>query len=67
MPSNDTFTCAICGGTFPYERETWSAEEARAELERDYPGTSTSDCEQVCDDCYQKFDRWANEQGIKAV
>ena len=43
-----TFTCAVCGGTF-YAGQT--EEEARAELERRFPGTDVSHCAVVCDEC----------------
>jgi hypothetical protein len=45
-----TYKCSECGGV--YESE-WTEEEANAELERDFPGTSIEECDVVCDNCYQ--------------
>ena len=47
-----TFTCAMCDGVFEIE---WTEEEARAELERYFPGKKAEDCDQVCDVCWEKI------------
>lgn len=41
--------CAWCNKTFLSECEE---AEARAELERDFPGAALEDCELVCHSCY---------------
>ncbi len=47
---DETFICALCGGEFL----PGDSDEALKELEENFPGTSTDDCRQVCDDCYDK-------------
>ena len=49
--TSDTFTCELCGGTFP---KAWSDAEAQAEAVTngfDIQG----DTAVVCDDCYDKI------------
>lgn len=50
---SDTFTCAICDGTF---LKGWSEEEAEAEFVQNF-GISKDDVptDLVCDDCYHKM------------
>ena len=43
------FTCALCGGTFPY---LWTEEEAQAEYAALFPEEPIEEQEVVCDDCY---------------
>ncbi len=43
--------CDLCGKVFD---SAWSAEEAKAEKERDFPGVPLEDCAVICDECYQK-------------
>ncbi len=48
----DTYTCAVCAGTFSYG---WSEEEALAELKENFGDIPKEDCDIVCDDCYKKM------------
>jgi hypothetical protein len=50
-----SFTCSRCKGTF---EKGWSEEEAAAELARDFAGHRQEDCDELCEDCYQRFMRW---------
>jgi hypothetical protein len=45
----DTYTCAMCGGTF---EKGWSDEDAAAELEANCPGMPREACAIICDDCF---------------
>lgn len=47
-----TYQCAACGETF---EKGWSDEEAAAELEANFSGVATDDCDLVCDGCYQRL------------
>jgi hypothetical protein len=47
-PSN-TYTCALCGGTF---EKGLTDEEALAEKDALFPGVPLEDCDIVCDDCF---------------
>jgi len=47
-----TYTCALCKGVFEFG---WSDEEAKAELEENFEGFTTEECDVVCDDCYKKM------------
>lgn len=49
---NDTFTCAMCKGTY---EKGWSDEEAEAELGETFEGFTPDECEVVCDDCYKEI------------
>jgi hypothetical protein len=48
----DTFTCAVCHGTF---EKGWSDDEAKEELSNTFPGFDTDECDLVCDDCFKKM------------
>lgn len=49
MARDDTFTCALCKGTFEKGR---SDAEAAAELGQNFPGFAAHECDLVCDTCY---------------
>lgn len=50
---SDTFTCAICGGTF--DSDPADTEEAlAAQLTEEFPGFAPEECDRACDGCYQK-------------
>ncbi len=44
------YTCAVCEETFL--KDDFTEEEQLAELNKNYPGYTTEECELVCDDCY---------------
>lgn len=46
----DQYQCAKCKGVFKKE---WSDEEAKAEHDRDFPGSPLETACVVCDDCYK--------------
>ena len=46
-----TFICAMCKGEFDID---WTEEEAEAELKEEFGDINKEDCEQVCDDCWEK-------------
>lgn len=52
MSEKQSYTCSVCGETFD---KGWSDEEAEAELTSTFPGQDKSECEIVCDDCYQEI------------
>ena len=63
---NNEFKCVICEKTF---EKAQTEEEAEAELEDNYPGYSTEECELVCGDCYdipyfKKERKMRNYEGI---
>ena len=45
-----TYTCAMCG----HVDECRPEEETEAELKAEFGDVSKEDCEQVCDDCWEK-------------
>jgi len=47
--TNNEYTCEKCQGTFI---KGWSDEEAKAELDRNFPGMEIENCAMICDDCY---------------
>lgn len=47
----ETYTCAVCRGTF---EKGWSEEEAQAELKQDF-NVPVEQCDIVCDDCYKEM------------
>jgi len=49
---NNQYTCAVCGETFD---SGWSDEEAKAELEEDFPDHDITECAIVCDGCYKRL------------
>lgn len=48
----NTFTYAICDGTF---EKGWSEEEAIAELHEVFGDYHPDECATVCDDCFEKI------------
>lgn len=48
----ETFTCAVCDGTFEKE---WTDEEAMAEATGIFGDQLGDDPEVVCDDCFNKM------------
>lgn len=48
------FQCYKCKGVF---EKGWSDEEALAELAHNFAAPQ-EDCELICDDCYQDFQKW---------
>ncbi len=50
MKKNE-YKCKVCKGVFLKE---WSDEEARLEMERDFPNLPKGEQATVCDDCYKK-------------
>ena len=59
----DQFRCSLCGGVFDCE---WSEEEALAELEADW-GVPKEECDEVCDDCYEKIKPPTANEAMAAV
>jgi len=54
--SDNTFTCARCGGLF---EKDWSDEEAMAEHADRYKSTiPIEECSLVCEDCYNNLPAW---------
>ena len=49
---SNQYICALCKRTFD---KGWSDEEAKTELNENFPGFETDDCDLVCDDCYKKM------------
>lgn len=49
---SETYKCAACGETFS---KGWSEAEAIDELNDNFPGFTTDECDIVCDDCYKKM------------
>lgn len=47
-----TFTCDLCGGTFP---KGWSDEEAAAEAEGLFSPAELEATSVVCDDCFRRI------------
>lgn len=47
-----SFKCNICEGVF--EKEL-TDEEAKKQLEKEFPGWTTDQCDLICDDCYNKL------------
>lgn len=56
---NSEYQCAICKGVFVKE---WSDEEALAETQLYWTGSTQEDCAVVCDDCWEKI---KPERGIQ--
>lgn len=52
--TDQTYTCAACGGTFSTD---WSEEEAKAEAAETFPDAveAGQNFHVVCDVCYQKM------------
>ena len=50
----DTYKCAVCGGVF---EKGLTEEEAQAELKENFGDIPVSECDIVCDDCYQEIVR----------
>lgn len=48
---SNTYTCALCGGTF---NKGWSDEEAEAELASTF-AVPKDECDLVCDNCYKEM------------
>ncbi len=56
----EEYECALCHGTF---EKDWTDEEALAEYEATFTEEERQDVrEVVCDDCYKKIMKWANER-----
>lgn len=55
-----TYVCAVCGGTFA---AAWSAEEAAAEREANFPGLEEAAADLVCDPCFKRLpvEEWRRE------
>lgn len=51
MSSPNEYTCAMCGNTYT---KAWSDEEAKAELEENFPDFEADACDIMCDDCYKR-------------
>ena len=51
MNSNQ-FKCAVCHKIFD---KGLTDAEAEKQLEKEFPGQITEDCDLVCDDCYKKM------------
>lgn len=51
----EKFYCQSCHKTF--ERK-WTDKEAYKELFQNYPESATHSLVQVCDDCYESFNKW---------
>ncbi len=56
---SEQYTCTMCKRTF---NKGWSDEEALAE--RTANGFDHTECDLVCDDCFQKVMTWAQETGL---
>ena len=46
------FKCVVCEGVF--EKEL-TDKEAEKQLEKEFPGWTTDQCDLVCDDCFKKM------------
>jgi len=57
-----TFTCTICHDVF---EKIWTAEEAEAEAQSNWGNLSIHERAVVCDDCYQMFMEWHDQQDNK--
>ena len=57
-----TFVCAMCGGKF----EEGDEAEALAELKEIWGDISPDECDQVCDDCWEKVKPANNVQMLGA-
>lgn len=51
MKDNE-FKCAICHGVF---EKLLSDEEAEQQLNKEFPGFTSDECDYVCDDCYIQY------------
>ncbi|MCP4612126.1 MAG: hypothetical protein GY845_25810 [Planctomycetes bacterium] len=51
--NENEYKCAVCGGVYEFGR---SDEEAKEELNNNFPGSPVADCAIVCDDCYIGID-----------
>lgn len=60
--SERSFICAECGKTF---QSDWDKAEAIAEYERDFGHLGPTAVTVVCDDCYQRFQRWLAERVLQ--
>jgi hypothetical protein len=52
------FKCQACKGTF---EEGWPEEEALEEFHRDFPNVSLAETGVICDDCYEKMNKYFEE------
>jgi hypothetical protein len=48
----DEFTCALCGGIFPKDR---NEDEVIAELHKYFGDVPIEECDLVCDACWEKI------------
>lgn len=55
------YRCDACGGVY---EKGWSEEEAIAECQAYFPGTSPKDCGILCDDCHLRFMQWMRDEGF---
>ncbi len=53
----ETYTCAQCGNTYETDQ---SDKDAKTEMIEN--GWTESECDIVCDDCYNKVMNWAKTQ-----
>jgi hypothetical protein len=53
------YRCAICSGVF---EKGQTDEEAAAELIGTFPGYASSECDLVCDDCFNEHFAWTRAQ-----
>ncbi|MCJ7747858.1 MAG: hypothetical protein MUP27_08945 [Desulfobacterales bacterium] len=55
QPKEGQYKCATCGGIFDLQNdEEWNDKKAKEELRQSFSDVSLDDCDQICDDCYQK-------------
>lgn len=64
MTDTGTFTCAVCGGTFP---KAWTDEEALAEYEATMPNAAARGdaVVLVCGVCYTPVVEFARAEGLE--
>lgn len=60
----ESFTCDLCGDTCV---SNWSEEEAQAEYEQNFGAYVSEEKGVLCDDCYQLFMRWFENNGKKHI
>ncbi len=59
MPDNDK-KCAGCGAAIDLVELENEREEMLEELNNNYPGFASEDCEVVCESCYQEIRNMVN-------
>ena len=50
--NKDEYKCNVCKEIF---KKGLTDKEAEEQLNKEFPGTITEECDLVCDDCYKKI------------